>query len=255
MIANDFSRLAQDFSLESKVALITGGSRGIGEAIAEVFIEAGASVMLTSRREDGLRAAVERLPAGTADFFVSNSSDPEAGEASVAATMARFGRVDILVNNAATNPAAVPLVELTAAQFDKTVAVNQRAPLLFGKAAANAWMLEHGGVILNISSAGAFVTTANMATYSGTKSALNKLTMHMALEFAPKIRVVSIAPGMIETQMMRGLTNVEERATRILVKRIGQPRECALLALLVASDAGAFINGTTILIDGGASIR
>jgi NAD(P)-dependent dehydrogenase (short-subunit alcohol dehydrogenase family) len=255
MVANDFSRLNKDFGLEGKVALITGGSRGIGEATAEVFIEAGASVMLTSRREDGLRAAVGRLPAGSADFFVSNASDPDAGEASVAATIERFGRVDILVNNAATNPAAVPIVELTAAQFDKTIAVNQRAPLLYAKAAVNAWMRENGGVIINVSSAGAYVTTANMATYSSTKAALNKLTMHMAIEFAPNIRVVGIAPGMIETAMMRGLTNVEERASRIPIKRIGDPRECGLLALLIASDAGAFINGTTILIDGGASVR
>jgi NAD(P)-dependent dehydrogenase (short-subunit alcohol dehydrogenase family) len=255
MPANDFSRITKDLSLEGKVALVTGGSRGIGEAIAEVFTEAGASVMLTARKEEGLRRAVDRLPSGTAAYHVSNASDPEAGEACVAATMERFGRVDILVNNAATNPANVPLRELTAAQFDKTVAVNQRAPLLFGKAAVNAFMWDNGGVILNISSAGAFVTTADMATYGATKAALNKLTMHMALEFAPRIRVVGIAPGMFETAMMRGLTNVEERAKRIPVGRIAEPRECGLLALFLASNAGGFMNGTTVVIDGGASVR
>jgi NAD(P)-dependent dehydrogenase (short-subunit alcohol dehydrogenase family) len=253
--ANDFSRLAKDFSLSGKVALITGGSRGIGQATAEVFIEAGARVLLTARKEDGLRDAVERLPSGMAAYHVANASDPDAGQACVDATMNQFGRVDILVNNAATNPASVPIRELTAAQFDKTVAVNQRAPLLYGKAAANAWMLENGGVILNVSSAGAYVSTHDMATYGATKAALNKLTMHMALEFAPKVRVVGIAPGMIETHMMRGLNGIDERKTRILVRRIGEPREVALLALLLASDAGAFINGTTVLIDGGASVR
>jgi len=94
-----------------------------------------------------------------------------------------------------------------------------------------------------------------MATYGGTKAALNKLTMHMALEFAPKVRVVGIAPGMFETAMMRGLTNVEERAKRILVGRIAEPRECGLLALLLVSNAGGFMNGTTVVIDGGTSVR
>ena len=245
----------KDFSLDGRVALVTGGSRGIGEAIAEVFVEAGAKVMLTARHEDGLKQVVERLPEGTAAYRAANASDPASAQLCADATMATFGRLDILVNNAGSNPAHGPLLELSVAQIDKTVAVNQRGPLLYTQAAAKAWMAEHGGVVVNISSLGAYLTTRNMTIYAMTKAALVKQTQGLALELAPKIRVVGMAPGMIETTMMRGLSDVGERAASIPLRRIGEPRECALLALFLASDAAAFITGTTILIDGGSSLR
>ena len=173
-----------ELRLDGRVALVTGGSRGIGRAIAQSFLEAGASVMITSRSREKLTEAVATLP-GNVAWFAANAGDPDAPIACVAATIERFGAVDILVNNTATNPYYGPLVELDAARADKTVQVNIRGLVLWTQAVWEAWMAEHGGTIINISSAGAFVTSHNVGYYNATKAAAVHLTRSLALELGP----------------------------------------------------------------------
>ncbi|HEY5153525.1 MAG TPA: SDR family NAD(P)-dependent oxidoreductase, partial [Acidimicrobiales bacterium] len=179
-----------DVRIEGKVALVTGASRGIGRAIAEAMAASGATVMLSSRKIGDLEvAAAEIRDATGADVgvFAANAGDPEAAEACVAATVERFGSVDVLVNNAATNPYFGPTMEIDASRFDKTVAVNWRGPLLWAQAAWRASMAERGGVVLNIASIGGMSVEPSIGVYNGTKAAVLHLTRQLALELAPGV--------------------------------------------------------------------
>jgi NAD(P)-dependent dehydrogenase (short-subunit alcohol dehydrogenase family) len=242
-----------ELRLDGQVALVTGGSRGIGRAIAQSFLEAGASVMITSRSREKLTEAVATLP-GNVAWFAANAGDPDAPTVCVAATIERFGAVDILVNNAATNPYYGPLVELDAARADKTVQVNMRGLVLWSQAAWEAWMAEHGGTIINISSAGAFVTSHNVGYYNATKAAAVHLTRSLALELGPQVRVNAIAPGLVHTDMSEVLVTSfgDELAAKQPLKRLGVPEDIATAALFLASDAASWITGHTLVVDGGA---
>ena len=249
-----------DVRIEGKVALVTGASRGIGRAIAEAMAASGATVMLSSRKIDDLEvAAAEIRDATGADVgvFAANAGDPEAAEACVAATVERFGSVDVLVNNAATNPYFGPTMEIDASRFDKTVAVNWRGPLLWAQAAWRASMAERGGVVLNIASIGGMSVEPSIGVYNGTKAAVLHLTRQLALELAPGVRVVGIAPGLVKTDMARALwePNEEAMARHMPVGRLGVPDDIANAAVFLCSDAASWITGTTLVIDGGALLR
>ncbi len=254
-----------DIRLDGKVALVTGGSRGIGAAIAAALATSGASVMISSRKLDALEATAREIRAEVAqgrpgpevDVFAANAGDPDQAEACVAATVARFGAVDILVNNAATNPYFGPTLEIDPARFDKTVAVNWRGPLLWTQAAWRASMGERGGVVLNIASVGGLSVETRIAVYNGTKAALLHLTRSLAAEMAPGVRVNALAPGLVKTDMARALWEPNEQAlaAHTPLGRLGDPADIAHAAVFLCSDAASWITGTTTVVDGGALLR
>jgi NAD(P)-dependent dehydrogenase (short-subunit alcohol dehydrogenase family) len=245
-----------DVRLDGKVALVTGASRGIGAAIASAMADAGARVMLSSRKIEALEEAAATMT-GEVDVFVANAGDPAHAEACVAATVERFGAVDILVNNAATNPYMGPTIDIDVARFDKTVAVNWRGPLVWSQLAWRASMRERGGSILNIASIGGLSVERSIGVYNGTKAALLHLTRTLAAELAPGVRVNAIAPGLVKTDMARALWEPHEEAMagHMPLGRLGEPGDIANAAVFLSSDAASWITGTTTVIDGGALLR
>ncbi len=177
-----------DVRFDGKVALVTGSSRGIGLAIATELAASGARVMLSSRKADALESAAAGID-GEVAWTVANAGVPDQAEACVAATIERFGAVDILVNNAATNPYMGPTIDIDLPRLDKTIAVNWRAPLVWSQLAWRAWMQANGGVILNISSVGGLSVESTIGAYNATKAALLHLTRTLAAELAPGVRV------------------------------------------------------------------
>ena len=242
-------------SLEGKVALVTGASKGIGRAIAAGMAEAGASVMLSSRKLDQLEAAAAGISGDTA-VFAANAGQIDAAEACVAATIEHFGRLDILVNNAATNPHYGATLDVEPAAFDKTFEVNLRGPLFWSRAAQRQGFAATPGVIINISSVGGLRTEFGLGVYNLTKAALIHLTRQLANEIAPT-RVVGIAPGLVKTDFAKVLVdNFGEQLARSLpTRRLGEPEDIANLAVFLASDRASWITGETYVIDGGAGVR
>ncbi len=244
-----------ELSLHGKVALVTGASRGIGKAIATQFAAAGAKVMISSRKEDALREARKDM-VGDVEIFAANSGDVEAGKACVLATIERFGALDILVNNAATNPYMGPTLEIDESRYDKTFQVNLRGPLFWCKAAWESHLKQHPGVIINIASVGGLRAEGALGVYNLTKAALIHMTRQLAGEIGPT-RVVGIAPGLVKTDFASVLIeNFGERlANQLPLRRIGEPDDIANLALFLASDKASWITGETYVIDGGAGVR
>ncbi len=246
-----------DLRLDAKTALITGASRGIGLAIARRFAEAGAAVMLTSRKAEGLAMAAATLdglgvPVAT---YPANAGDPEQAEACVAETVARFGAVDILVNNAAANPYFGPMIEIDRSRADKTLAVNQLGPLWWSQAAYRRSMAERGGAIINISSVGGLGPEPGIGWYNVTKAALLHITRQLAWELAPAVRVNAIAPGLVRTEFARALWEENEAriASHIPLRRIGEPDDIGSAALFLASAAAEWITGQVLVVDGGTT--
>ena len=243
-----------DISLEGKVALVTGASKGIGKAIAKTFAESGAKVMLNSRKQDQLEAAAAEMTGETA-VFAANAGDLDAAQACVGATVERFGRLDILVNNAATNPYFGPTLDVDPGRYDKTFQVNLRGPVFWSQAASRAFG-ESPGVIINIASVGGMRAEFGLGVYNLTKAALIHLTRQLANELGPT-RVVGIAPGLVQTDFAAFLVdNFGERlAATVPLKRLGEPQDIANLAAFLASDLASWITGETYVIDGGAGVR
>ena len=245
-----------EIRLDGKVALVTGASRGIGRSIATTFAEAGASVMLSSRKIDALEAAATAIDGDTA-VFAANAGDPAQAQRCVDATVERFGRVDVLVNNAATNPYMGATIDIDLPRYDKTLEVNLRGPLVWTQAAWRASMAEHGGVVLNISSIGGLSVESSIGIYNMTKAGLLHLTRTLAAELAPKVRVNALAPGLVKTDMARALWEpAEEQIARAVpLRRLGEPADIAAAALFLASDTASWITGHTMIVDGGMLLR
>lgn len=245
---------------DGKVALVTGGSRGIGLGIAEAFAAAGAHVCVTARHQAGLDDAVARLGTlGGGGVLAVPGSVGDAGHARecVDRAMERFGRVDVLVNNAATNPAYGPLMAVEPGAVRKTLEVNLEAPLWFVQAAWHAWMAQSGGVVINISTQGTLGVAAGLGIYESSKAALVHLTRQLAGELAPKVRVNCISPGLIRTRLSRMLWEADEAAAAAhsVFGRIGLPQDVASVALFLASDAARWVTGVDLLVDGGSEVR
>ncbi|HUO48522.1 MAG TPA: SDR family oxidoreductase [Acidimicrobiales bacterium] len=249
-----------ELGLEGKVAVVTGGSRGIGRAIAAALAAEGASVMLTSRKADVLAAtaaAIEGMPgvrAGAVSWFAANAGDPDAPDACLEATHERLGPVDLLVNNAGTNPYYGPLVELDAARARKTVQVNQDAVLTWTQAAWRASMAARGGAVLNIASIGGLSVEPGIGWYNVTKAAVVHLTRQLAFELGPHVRVNALAPGLVRTDLARALweQHGDVVAERLPLKRLGEPDDIARAAVFLLSGAAVWVTGHTLVIDGGA---
>ncbi|MEN9645020.1 MAG: hypothetical protein RL238_1689 [Actinomycetota bacterium] len=242
-------------SMEGKVALVTGGSRGIGKAIAATLAASGAKVMISSRKLDALEAAAGEMD-GEVEVYAGNAGEPEVARACVAATIERFGGLDILVNNAATNPYYGATLGVDEGRFDKTFQVNLRGPLFWCQAAWDQAMKDKPGVMVNIASVGGLRSEAGLGVYNLTKAALIHLTRQLANELGPT-RVVGIAPGLVQTDFAAFLVdNFGERlAQQLPLQRLGEPQDIANLAVFLASDAASWITGDTYVIDGGAGVR
>jgi NAD(P)-dependent dehydrogenase (short-subunit alcohol dehydrogenase family) len=237
------------------VALVTGASKGIGAAISRIFAGAGASVMLSSRKIEALEETAAGIQGDTA-VFPANAGNPEQARACVEATISRFGRVDILVNNAATNPYYGRAIDADLPRFDKIIEVNLRGPFVWTQEAWSQSMKEHGGTIINMASIGGVTYGGNIGIYDMTKAALIHLTKHLATELGPGVRVNAIAPGLIKTDFARALW--EPAGDRVdfpwPMKRLGEPNDIAKAALYLASDLSSWVTGEVLVVDGGATL-
>jgi NAD(P)-dependent dehydrogenase (short-subunit alcohol dehydrogenase family) len=244
-----------EISLRGKTAIVTGASRGIGKAIAKSFVDAGAQVMLTSRKLDALQAAAKEMD-GETEVFAANAGEIDQAQACIDATMKRFGKIDILVNNAATNPYYGQTLGVDSARFDKTFQVNLKGPLFWSQAVWNASMQNNPGVILNIASVGGLRAEQGLGVYNLTKAAVIHLPRQLACELG-MTRVVGIAPGLVKTLFASVLIeNVGDKlASALPTKRLGEPQDIANLALFLCSDLASWITGETYVIDGGAGVR
>ncbi len=249
-----------DLRLDDKAALVTGASKGIGLAIATAYARAGASVMLSSRKIEALEAARDQIlgdgsvPADRLAVCVANAGDLDQARACVDATVERFGGIDVLVNNAATNPYAGPTVDIDQARWDKTLQVNLTGPLFWTQFAWHASMKDRpGSSVINIASIGGLSVEPGIGNYNVTKAALIHQTKTLAKELAPTVRVNAIAPGLVRTDMARALweEHEEQVAAHITMSRLGTPEDIAAAAVFLASDAAGWICGHTLVVDGG----
>jgi NAD(P)-dependent dehydrogenase (short-subunit alcohol dehydrogenase family) len=242
--------------LEGRTALVTGASRGIGLAIAQRFVDAGANVVISSRHQDNLDEAIATFTGSPkVHAVVAHVGSRSEADRLVAATVEHYGTLDVLVNNAATNPYFGPLVDISDSQMQKTYEVNQASILTHSAAAWHQWMRDHGGVIINIASIGGLGPEPGVGWYSVTKAAVIHLTKQLAWELAPSVRVNAIAPGLVRTELARGLWQEHEAAiaARIPLQRLGEPDDVAAMALVLASDASSWITGQVLVIDGGTT--
>lgn len=235
-----------------RTAIITGGSRGIGLAIAQRLAEGGANIVLTSRKQEAADAAAQQV-GGDAVGVAAHAVDEDAARHCVDLTLDRFGSIDILINNAGTNPAYGPLIDQDHARFAKTFDVNLWAPLLWTSLAAKAWMREHGGAIVNTASIGGMHQAPNMGMYNATKAALIHVTKQLALELSPRVRVNAIAPGVVRTKLAEALWKDHEDVVSqgMALGRIGEPPDVAAAVAFLVSDESSWITGETLVLDGG----
>jgi len=248
------------FSLEGKVALVTGASRGIGRAIALAFADAGADVAISSRKLPDLEAVAEEIKAkGRKSMaLASHIAKIEDSKTLVAKVKSEWGRIDILVNNAGTNPYYGPLLDAEEWAWDVTMNVNLKGPFLLSQLVAKVMREQGGGSIINLASI-AGIIPSELNIYSVTKAGLIMLTKVMAKEWGQyKIRVNAIAPGVVKTRLSEALWKApakgEEAARSKALGYIGLPEDIAGAALFLASDASSYLTGETILVDGGESV-
>ncbi|MDQ6771945.1 MAG: SDR family oxidoreductase [Candidatus Dormibacteraeota bacterium] len=247
-----------NFDLTDRVAIVTGGSRGLGAAIAGGLGEHGATVVLSSRRQKDLDAVAESINArhpGRAAAIAAHAGREEELRHLVLETRQRFGRIDILVNNAGTNPHFGPTLDADLAAWDKTFEVNLRGFFLLTKLVHQAWMAEHGGAILNIASTGGLRPSLGLGVYDVSKAGVVMLTRQLARELGGSVRVNCLAPGLFRTRFAEALWTNPEILRRVTERnpmgRIGEPDEIAGAAVFLVSDAAAYVNGQVLVVDGG----
>ncbi len=249
------------FDLAGRVALVTGATRGIGKSIAEELARAGAKVAICSRKAESceqVRAEFEKK-----NFEVlakaCNVSRKEELKALVDATIARWGRVDIVVANAASNPYYGPLTEIPDDAFDKIWANNVKSVLWLAAMTLPGMAAQGGGSFIVVGSIGGLIANTVIGAYGTSKAADHHLVRNLAAEWGPKkVRVNAIAPGLVKTEFARALWENEKRAAERIaatpLRRLGEPRDIGGVAVFLASDAAAFITGQCIVADGGVTI-
>jgi NAD(P)-dependent dehydrogenase (short-subunit alcohol dehydrogenase family) len=251
-------------SLDGKVALITGGSRGIGEAIARTFVASGAKVMIASRKLDGVDAVAASIAkehgADRIRAAAAHTGKEDECVRLVHETIASFGKVDVLVNNAGTNPYFGPMINAEGAAWDKTFDVNLKGYFWCAREVARHLSARSApGSIINVASVAGLVASPMQGVYSMTKAAVISLTKTLALELGPAgVRVNAIAPGFVDTRLASSVLKNEDLLKGVVERtplgRYGQPEEIAGGALYLASDAATFLTGHTLVIDGGLTI-
>ncbi|MEU9190375.1 SDR family oxidoreductase [Streptomyces sp. NPDC048484] len=246
--------MTSPYGLKGRVAIITGASRGIGLAVAEALVAAGARVCLTARDADGLDRAAAELDAVA---IAGTVADPAHPRRLTELAMDAYGRIDIVVNNAATNQPYGPLMDADPEMWREAFAVNVEAPLRLVQHAWRSWMREHGGSVVNICTEGATHVGPNLGAYGTSKAALLHLTRQLAGELGPGVRVNSVSPGLVRTEMARFVWEPaeEEVAAGLPLGRIGEPEDVAQAVLWLASDAAKWMTGADLLVDGGTRVR
>ena len=246
--------------LGGKVAVVNGGSRGIGEAIARGLAACGAEVVLSSRKLESVQEVAQSINAdgGKASARACHAGHMDEIEALFKGVREDFGRLDILINNAATNPWFGPAAELPADAFDKTIEVNLKGPYYMMSQAIPLMAESGGGSIVNVASIAALVSMAGQAVYAMTKAGLVSLTKSFAYEYGKAgVRVNAIMPGIVETRFAAALVEnpgVQKRLATLPVPRAGQPEDMVGGVLYLASDAAAYTTGTTLIMDGGMTL-
>ena len=246
------------FDLTGKVAIVTGASRGIGFAIAEAFVSAGAKVTLVSRKQEDLEDAAETLreKGGEVLPFAAHMGNTASIKELVAASIKQFGGIDILVNNAATNPHFGPILTSEESQWDKILDVNLKGYFRMIKACVDSMCQRGGGKVINMASIAGLQYQQGMGIYSISKAGVLMLTQALAVELAgDNIQVNAIAPGFVQTKFSRVLWETpdihQKVVTQIPQGRIGLPEEITGMALYLASSASDFTTGAVMVVDGG----
>ncbi|WOI60377.1 SDR family oxidoreductase [Streptomyces fradiae] len=236
-----------------RVALVTGGSRGIGYGIAEALVARGDRVCVTGRGEEALKAAVERLGPDRAVYVAGKAHDEAHQAIAVERTMEAFGRVDYLVNNAGTNPVFGPMAELDLNVARKVYETNVISALGFAQQTWRAWQKENGGAIVNIASVAGVAASPFVGAYGMSKAAMINLTLQLAHEFAPIVRVNAIAPAVVKTKFAEALYEGREAeaAATYPLGRLGVPADIGGAAAFLTSGESGWITGQTLVVDGG----
>ena len=249
--------------LKGKKAIVTGGSRGIGEAIATAFAKEGAKVVIVSRKQESLDEVAEKINSQVPESVLARACHQgkiDQVEALCEWANATLGRVDILVNNAATNPYFGPMLDIPEVLFDKTFEVNLKGPFELTRRVTSMWREQQKpGSVINISSVAGTLAAPLQGVYGMTKAAMIAMTKTLAVELGPAgIRVNSIAPGLIDTKLSQAIVSSPDLVKifndHTALKRHGQPEEIAGLAVYLASDEASFVTGQTICADGGYTI-
>ena len=252
-MTDDHTTLTALHDLTGKVAVVTGGSRGIGRAIAQRLAEAGADVVVASRKLDACDTAAAEIAAATGRRAVGIACHVGRWadcDALIAQTLERFGRLDVFVNNAGMSPLYERLDAVTEELYDKTLAVNLKGPFRLGVLAGTHMAAHDGGSIINIGTVGSLVASVIELPYACAKAGVNALTVGLAEAFAPTVRVNAILPGPFRTDASKAWA---DSLTGVPLGRIGEPDEIAPLAVHLASAASSYTTGAIIRVDGGVT--
>jgi NAD(P)-dependent dehydrogenase (short-subunit alcohol dehydrogenase family) len=246
--------MKQYFDFTGKVALVTGGSRGLGAAVSRAFAEQGADVIIASRKVESCQELADEI---VRDYGVralaigAHMGRWDEIDRLVDTAYAQFGKVDVLVNNAGMSPISDSSLETPEALFDKVIGVNFKGPFRMTALVGSRMAAGEGGSIINVSSIGAIRPQPEFAPYSGAKAALNAVTIAHAFEFAPKVRVNAILPGSFRTDIAKAWSPEKEANIKSAIKRYGEPKEIVSTVLYLASEHSSFTTGTLIGVDGG----
>lgn len=241
------------FDFTGKTVLITGGSRGLGKAMVMGFAERGADIVIASRKQEACEQVAQEVRAlgRRALPVAAHVGNWDDLERLVEMAYGEFGKIDVLVNNAGMSPLAPSLLETSEALFDKVVDVNFKGPFRLSALIGSRMAADNGGAIINISSIGSLMPSPSFGPYAGAKAALNAVTVALAREYAPKVRVNVICPGGFLTDVSDAWANDPEAVAGVPLGRFGKPEEIVTSALYLASDASSFTTGALIRVDGG----